>query len=293
MTLTNRVSDWQARGTSEEFRGRKIHVFTQEGEGTPMLFLHGFPSSSYDWKDLFDEPEFKGRRILAFDFLGFGLSDKPSDHVYKLGWQADLTEELVRRHFPDEKVFLVGHDMGTSVSTELLARDIRGELTFGLTGAMLFNGSIVLDQASLTRGQKILSGPLGSLASKVSSERFFRREFGAIFSPDHPLSDEEASDQWALVCYNGGRTLGHKLIHYLEERRKLTDRWHGAISDWKGDLRLTWAELDPVATTAVLDALIKLRPGVPVQRLPGLGHYPQLEDPAAIAAAIAGAEALA
>jgi pimeloyl-ACP methyl ester carboxylesterase len=36
----------------------------------------------------------------------------------------------------------------------------------------------------------------------------------------------------------------------------------------------------------VLDAVIGLRPGVPLERLPDLGHYPQIENPAAIAAAL-------
>jgi pimeloyl-ACP methyl ester carboxylesterase len=40
---------------------------------------------------------------------------------------------------------------------------------------------------------------------------------------------------------------------------------------------------DPVATTNVLDGLRELRPGASVIELPGLGHYPQVEDPAAYA----------
>ena len=289
MALTSRVTDWQNRGRSEEFRGHRIHVFEQSGEGPPLLLLHGFPSSSYDWLPLLERLE--GRHVLAFDFLGFGLSDKPRNHIYTLGWQADLTEELVRRHLPGEKVSLLAHDMGTSVSTELFARDIEGKLGFEMTGAMLFNGSIVLDRASLTRSQRILRSRLGGLAAKLSSERVFKHEFGAIFSPDHPLSEEEAADQWSLICHNDGRALGHRLIHYLSERERFTDRWHGAIRDWPGSLNLAWAELDPVATTSVLDALIQLRPAVPVERLPGLGHYPQIEDPDAIASAFAKAEA--
>ncbi|MGK2931761.1 MAG: alpha/beta fold hydrolase [Solirubrobacterales bacterium] len=286
--LTIRVADWRSRGRTERFRGRQIHVFEQEGEGTPLLLLHGFPSSSFDWQPLIDL--LPGRPILAFDFLGFGLSDKPKDHVYSLMWQADLTEELVRRHFAEEAVLLVGHDMGTSVTTELFARDIRGRLGFNLTDALLFNGSMILEKASLTRSQKLLRSRFGPIAARLSSYRVFRREFGAVFSPGHPLSDEEAVDQWALICHNGGRSMGHQLIHYLEERARLTDRWHGAIRDWDGHLNLAWAELDPVATTAVLDSVLELRPDAPLERFPTLGHYPQIEDPGSIAGAITKAE---
>lgn len=291
MKLTDRVREWQAEGRSESFRGRSIHVHTVTGEGPPLLLLHGFPSSSYDFRGLLEL--LKGRRALTLDFLGFGLSDKPRDHLYSLSWQADLVEEMVHRHFPGEKVFLIAHDMGTSVSTELFARDLEGRLGFGMTGAMLFNGSMILDKATLTRSQKLLRSRMGAVASQLSNFPVFRREFGGVFSSGHPLDRQEAADQWSLVCHGGGRTLGHRLIHYLEERERLTDRWHGAIRDWKGQLSLSWGEQDPVATVAVLDALIELRPGVTVERLPRLGHYPQVEDPAAIASAIGRAEARA
>ena len=86
--LTERVREWGSRGRAERFRGRRIHVFERAGIDPPLLLLHGFPSSSYDWRGLLAaQPD---RAALAFDFLGFGLSEKPRDHVYTLGWQADL-----------------------------------------------------------------------------------------------------------------------------------------------------------------------------------------------------------
>jgi pimeloyl-ACP methyl ester carboxylesterase len=282
--MSDRVRAWEARGETEEFRNRRIHVFERSGSGPPVLLLHGFPSSSFDWRALLDaEGE---RAVLAPDFLGFGLSEKPRDHTYTLAWQADLVEELVRRRLAGTPVFVAAHDMGTSVATELLARDVEGRLSFELAGVLLFNGSIVIERASLTPAQRLLRSPLGPLAARLSSERVFRREFSRLFSPAHPLSDEEAEDQWALICARGGRTLGHKLVHYLGERVRFAERWHGAIRDWDGPLSLAWGTLDPVATVAVLDAVTELRPAAPVERLTALGHYPQIEDPQAIAAAL-------
>ena len=72
----------------------------------------------------------------------------------------------------------------------------------------------------------------------------------------------------------------------MAERERFTERWHGALRDWPGPLTLTWGMLDPVARTAVLDGLRELRPGVEAIELPGLAHYPQIEDPAAIAGAL-------
>jgi len=279
--LTERVRAWRDRGEAVEFRGHSIHVFHQEGEGTPLLLLHGFPSSSYDWRMLLGE--LPGREVLAFDFLGFGLSDKPREHDYSLFWQADLAEEMARRYCGEEPVFVVAHDMGTSVANELMARDLEGKLGISVAGILLFNGSMVLEKATPTPAQRALRSRLGPLLARLSGERLFRQQLGSVFSAAHPLSEEEAADQWSLVCHDGGRTLGHRTISYMDQRETYAERWHGAIRDWPGELSLAWGLLDPVANTAVLGALRELRPGVSVAELPELAHYPQIEDPQRIA----------
>jgi pimeloyl-ACP methyl ester carboxylesterase len=145
---------------------------------------------------------------------------------------------------------------------------------------------MVLEVASPTPAQKALRSRFGPLVAKLSSERFFRHQFGSVFSDAHPLSEAEAADQWSLVCHNGGRTLGHRTISYMDQREEHAGRWHGAIRDWPGELNLVWGLRDPVATTAVLAALRELRPGVAVGELPELAHYPQLEDPQRLAGAL-------
>jgi len=285
--LTPRVAAWRERGGDEEFRGRRIHVFGRGGRGPLLLLLHGFPSSSYDWRLLLEEES--EHAVLAPDFLGFGLSEKPRDHDYTLHWQADLVEDLVREHHAGTPIFLVAHDMGTSVATELMARDIDGSLEMEIGGALLLNGSMVQGAASPTLSQRILRSPLGPLFSRLSSERFFRQQFGSIFSAGHPLTDEEAADQWSLICAGGGRTLNHKTIAYMEERFRHAERWHGALRQWPHPIHLAWGMLDPVATEQVLDAVLALRPSAALTRFEDLGHYPQIEDPERVAAALRAA----
>ena len=72
----------------------------------------------------------------------------------------------------------------------------------------------------------------------------------------------------------------------MAERERFTDRWHGAIRDWPGPLTLTWGMKDPVARVEVLEGLRELRPGVEVLELPELAHYPQIEAPRQVAAAL-------
>jgi len=49
-----------------------------------LLFLHGFPGSSYDWRNLIAYFQPRGYGIMAPDLLGFGKTDRPSDpQMYK------------------------------------------------------------------------------------------------------------------------------------------------------------------------------------------------------------------
>lgn len=282
--LTRRTQAWRDSGRFVEAGGHQIFLREREGLGPPILFLHGYPSSSFDWWRLLEA--LPGRRAVSFDFLGFGLSDKPREHLYPLLAQADLAEEIARQTNL-ERCLLVALDMGASVATELLARDLEGRLGLRLDAVLLLNGSMILERASLTVSQRILRGPLGPLLARLSRAFLFRAQFARIFSPAHPLEREEADDQWSLLAHRQGNRIVDRLTHYLHERMIFAPRWHGALRDWPGRLELAWGMRDPVAVEAVLDAVLALRPHAKVTRFPALGHYPQVEDPAAVAAVLA------
>ncbi|MDQ4048389.1 MAG: alpha/beta fold hydrolase, partial [Actinomycetota bacterium] len=217
MELTDRIEDWRRRGETVTVRGHRLHAFSREGEAPWLLLLHGVPSSSFDWRRLLEVE--KRQAALAFDFLGFGLSEKPPRHEYSLLEQADLAEELIERFAGSEPVFIVAHDLGTSVATELMARDIEGRLRANASGALLLNGSILLERARRRVGQKVLRGPLGRVAARAMSDRFFRNRFSALFSPEHPPEEGEAQDQWALMAHGGGRRIAHT-FSYMDERQR-------------------------------------------------------------------------
>ncbi len=282
MTLPPAVAAWRDRGEITQFEGEDIFVASGFGDGDPLLLLHGFPSSSFDWRGMVDRLD--GRSWLAPDFLGFGLSAKPRVEN-DLRRQADMVEAVLAERGTGHTA-VVAHDMGTSVANELMARDIDGSLSFGLDAVLLFNGSMVIDAASLTWEQKALLGPAGFILAGLSNRLSLKRGLGATFSESHPMSDDEARYQWALMSERSGHRNLHRAITYVRQRTELAERWHGAIANWPGNLELAWGMEDPVATVAVLEAVKALRPSVTVHELPGLGHYPQLEDPERLAAII-------
>lgn len=257
-------------------RAGSVFVRSAPGDSPTVLLLHGFPSSSYDFREVTEH--LGGRSWLTLDFLGFGLSDKPRPHRYSLFEQADIVEDVIAATGTGP-VVLIAHDMGTSVATELLARDVAGTLSFEIEGGVLTNGSVIIERASLRPSQKVLRGPLGPLAARLTNERGFLRGFAKLFSAPHPLSPAEAQAQWALLAREGGDRILHLLSAYLNERVTYAPRWHGAVSSWPKPLSFLWGTGDPVATTSVLAGLRELRPSAEVIELPGIGHYPQIEVP--------------
>ena len=121
------VAAWEARGGHRELAGHRIFTVEVPPDGPerlePLLVLHGFPTSSFDFRGVVGALS-AGRRVLLVDFLGYGLSAKP-DLAYTLDLQADVvaayTSELAL-----SELALLTHDMGDSVGGELLARHLEG-----------------------------------------------------------------------------------------------------------------------------------------------------------------------
>ena len=82
-------------------------------ENRVLLLLHGFPSASYDYVDVWDSLSGRFRKMITFDFLGFGFSDKP-DAPYSLRHQADIVESLLKELSIGD-VHILCHDYAVSV----------------------------------------------------------------------------------------------------------------------------------------------------------------------------------
>jgi soluble epoxide hydrolase/lipid-phosphate phosphatase len=85
-----------------------------------ILFLHGFPSSAFDWRHQLLYFSSRGYGSLAPDLLGYGGTDQPLDvHAYKMSKMAGEVVELLD-HLKIDKVFGVGHDWGSTLLSNLL-----------------------------------------------------------------------------------------------------------------------------------------------------------------------------
>jgi pimeloyl-ACP methyl ester carboxylesterase len=281
--VSPRVQKWHDAGAFVDIGGRRIFQVSKDGTGLPIVVAHGYPGSSYDFAGVVAELD---RPVLVPDLLGYGFSDKPRDASYSLFEQADLVEALIAAAGITECA-LVGHDMGTTVIAELLSRHNAGRLDFDVPSVVLLNGSIFIDMAHLTRGQRLGLLAHGRPMPFSFPPAFLRRNLRESVAPGTNLGEAEIEDLYDLIRLNGGDRLLTRQINYVRERRQHQATWTAAFVGYAGRLSAVWGVLDPIAVPAMPRHLAELRPATDVVLLDGVGHWPSIEVPARVAAEVA------
>lgn len=153
--------------------------YEDSGTGTPLVFLHGNPGSSYTWRNVL--PRVGSGRLLAPDLIGMGASGKP-DIAYRFADHARYLDAWFDR-LELERVVLVGHDWGGALAFDWAAR--HPDRVAGLA----FFESVVrptdweeLAPPSRARREALL-GPAGEQMA-VQTDRFLRAAFtGGVLTP--------------------------------------------------------------------------------------------------------------
>ena len=94
--------------------------YVDEGTGSPILFVHGTPTWSFEWRHLIRALG-SSHRCIAPDHLGFGLSERPRDAPYTPEWHAHNLAEFVEQ-LDMGALTLVVHDFGGPIGLPLAIR---------------------------------------------------------------------------------------------------------------------------------------------------------------------------
>ena len=277
---------WLASGRHVTVEGKRCFV-VERGSGPALLLMHGFPTSCYDWRSVIDGLD-SSHRCVAFDFPGFGLSEKPVAYSYSLFQQADVAESLMVA-LGIERAHVVSHDMGTSVHCELLARRQERRLRFELLSSTFLNGSMLQWLATITPFQKLLASneTLPQAIEFCNSEMAaYLPGLKAIMKRPEAITDEDALVIGELLRYHDGNRRLPAMAGYMRERYVNSERWLGALEHAGETMQFVWADGDPIANVEMGRKLHEQYPKARYVELAGLGHFLLMEDPAAVAAEI-------
>jgi len=251
-----------------EIDGVRIH-YQEKGLGTPLVLLHGFTSSTYSWKDVF-EPLSKNFRVVAVDLKGFGFSGKP-DGDYTRRAQAQLVAHLLD-HLKIEKAWLCGNSMGGEVA-----------LNVALANPQHVAGLILIDSA----GFEVKGG--GSLAPAyvripfvgravaalaLTSDKLVREGLEKSFFDDAKITADRVAYYYRPLKTRGGQ---------LAALRARTQAGQFPIEQELGRINartlIIWGAEDaiiPLAAGRTMNSMIKDSKLVIIEKC---GHVPQEEMP--------------
>jgi pimeloyl-ACP methyl ester carboxylesterase len=242
----------------------------------PLVLLHGFPSSSFDYHLVLPQLA-RDRRVVLFDLPGFGFSDKPERYSYSLFEQADVVEALLAR-LKIARPHVIAHDLGVSVACELLARQQRKLNQLDFASLSLMSAGIYDDLARVTPSQKILQTPLGGFFAGLAVGSFFKLQMAQVFA--RAVDGAELDAMWEQILYLDGHKRLPQIASYIGERARFEERWLSALRTAEGlPVHVLWGSRDPTSRFAIAERLVEEIAGAELTRMSKVGHYPQLEAP--------------
>jgi len=110
------------KNTINDFAVPTAVNFVHQGEGTPVVMVHGVAASLHDWDDLIPELTKNGYASYALDLLGHGDSPKPESRVYHIDWVLEYFLDWITSLRLTEPVILIGHSLGGYIVLEYARR---------------------------------------------------------------------------------------------------------------------------------------------------------------------------
>jgi len=251
--------------------GVKIH-YQEKGTGTPLVLLHGYTSSTYSWKDVF-EPLSKSFHVIAVDLKGFGLSEKP-DGDYTRRAQATLVAHLLAQ-LNIEKAWLCGNSMGGEVALNVAVANpqrVAGLILIDSAGVEVpGSGSLAPSYLLIPVVGRVLT------ALALRSDKLVREGLEKSFYDRSKITNDRVAAYYLPLKTRGGQ---------LAALRARTQAGQFPVEPELGRINvetlILWGAQDaliPVAAGHKLHALIKRSKLVTFENC---GHLPQEETPARV-----------
>lgn len=278
------LAEWETDGGYVELGDLRIFVRRSGTGDAPVLCLHGFPTASFDYHKIWDRLA-ERFDLITFDMVGYGFSSKPRDWGYTTFDQVDVLAALLEQ-LGIERVHILSHDYGNTITQELLARDAEGRLGFEIKSISFLNGALFPETHRPIFAQKVLISPIGAVFSRLIPDAVFKKNLAKVFGPTTQPTADELDDHLQLFKRNGGKRIAHRLIRYMTERAKYRERWVTPLLRLQQPFRFINGSADPVSGQHLVGRFRQLVPNqTDIIELPGIGHYPHLEVSDAVVSA--------
>lgn len=247
--------------------------YRDRGEGDPVVFVHGTPSYSYEWRDVVPQVEAAGYRAITYDLLGYGDSERPLDRDTSVGGQTELLVKLLDE-LGLEQPSLITHDIGGAIGQRIAVHH-----PDRLRRLMLID-TVSYDSWPSVTWQRIIRERLDSYAAMSGDEfeAMLTRQLKMVVADENDMEGERLRAFLAPHRTAVGRTsfFEHQVRHYDSKyTSELTER----LRELTVPVRIVWGRHDKWQPTAYAEQLAADIPGAELVVISDAGHFPMEDAP--------------
>ncbi len=250
---------------------------SDRGEGKPLVLIHGVATDRTIWDRALPLLA-EDRRAIAIDVPGFGAS-QPVGEGFELEQVAEAILEGLAEAGVEEPFDVLGQSLGGALALTLAAHHA-GSIDRVLLGAPAGFGGwpqpianlVALGTTAFVAGRRMVGEDLAG--SSAARGLMFLGAIGdpTTFGPDRVKAMIRASARASRIREAMETIVAADLRPELRAMR--------------APLGLVWGDKDLTVPMRLADEIAEMRPGTPLEVIPGAGHIPQLELPEAYSYAV-------
>lgn len=243
-------------------------AYRDRGAGEPVVLLHGTPSYSYEWRHVVPHVEAAGHRVITYDLLGYGRSERPVGRDTSVAAQTELLGHLLDALGVD-RAAVVAHDIGGAVGQRFaVAHPER-------VSRLMLIDTVSYDSWPSDTWRKIIEEGL------EDHLRLPQEDVDALLTRQLEMTVARGAETMTgdvLEAYLAphrsapGRVsfFEHQVRHYDS---RYTEEVAGRLASLTMPVRILWGELDRWQPVAYARRLAEDIPGARLTVLPGAGHF--------------------
>ncbi|CAN5286146.1 alpha/beta hydrolase [soil metagenome] len=256
----------------------------EQGDGDPVVLVHGFPELAHSWRHQLPAIAGAGYRAIAYDLRGFGGSGRPgSVEAYRLTeLVGDLVGLLDALHL--DRAILVGHDWGSIVvwSAAVMAPDrVRAVVSLNVPyrgWCCGFPATATIEAGMMDRFGYVI-GFQGTEAERrfaADPTRWLQRTYARVAGGDGFMSEAEFA-VYLDAFVAGGITAPLNLYRNID--RNVADAAPFAHASVAVPTLMIITDADPVLPAPLADGMQRWVPDLRTELITGCGHWTQQERP--------------
>jgi haloalkane dehalogenase len=249
--------------------------FVDEGAGEAILFVHGTPTWSHEWRHVIGGLS-PGYRCIAPDHLGFGLSERPRAFAYTPEAHAAVLASFVAK-LGLRDFTLVVHDFGGPIGLPLALAQRGAVKRLVVLNSWMWS---LAEDARMVRGAKFIGSGLGRWLYRHANASL-RLIMPGAYGDKRKLTREvhrayldRFGDAWSREAVLW--TLARSLLGSDAFYRSL---WDGREQLQRIPSLIVWGMKDPAFQPSQLARWREALPHARVIELPASGHWPHEEEP--------------